>query len=98
MLSLRKLSTGRRSFTVGKIIYKKAGTKSAPCSSKLNSDVPGLSDRVIKPSKGPVGPGASKGSQYKNPEYFSYDRLSYYEAEIEMAKYRCPQPSNKVKN
>ena len=40
-----------------------------------------------------VGPGASKDSDYKNPEYFAYHNVSYFEAEIELAKYRCPQPS-----
>jgi hypothetical protein len=44
-----------------------------------------------------VGPGASKGGQYKNPEYFCYNRMSYFEAEMEMSKYRLPQPSNKSK-
>jgi len=44
-----------------------------------------------------VGPGASKDGQYKNPEYFCYNRMSYFEAEIEMSKYRLPQPSNKPK-
>ena len=83
---------------MGKIIYKRVGTKSSPSGPKVISDVPGLSEKVIKPSTEPVGPGASKSSAYKNPEYFSYDRSSYYEAEIEMARYRCPQPSSKVKN
>lgn len=44
-----------------------------------------------------VGPGASKDGKYKNPEYFCYDRMSYFEAEVEMSKYRLPQPSNKPK-
>lgn len=44
-----------------------------------------------------VGPGASKDGQYKNPEYFCYHSMSYFEAEIEMSKHRLPQPSNKPK-
>jgi hypothetical protein len=44
-----------------------------------------------------VGPGASKGGQYKNPEYFCYNKMSYFEAEVELSKYRLPQPSNKSK-
>jgi hypothetical protein len=44
-----------------------------------------------------VGPGASKDGKYKNPEYFCYNPMSYFEAEIEMLKYRLPQPSNKRK-
>jgi NADH dehydrogenase [ubiquinone] flavoprotein 3, mitochondrial len=44
-----------------------------------------------------VGPGAKKDGAYKNPEYFCYNENSYFEAEVEMAKYRIPQPSNKKK-
>lgn len=40
-----------------------------------------------------VGPGASKSGEYKNPEYFCYNTTSYFEAEVEMLKYRLPQPS-----
>ncbi|KAJ6634710.1 hypothetical protein Bhyg_13287 [Pseudolycoriella hygida] len=53
----------------------------------------GLSERCVKSKKEPVGPGASSTGNYKVPEYFCYDKTSYAEAEIEMAKYRCPQPS-----
>lgn len=40
-----------------------------------------------------VGPGASKHGDYKNPEYFCYKPTSFYDAEIEIAQYRLPQPS-----
>ncbi|EFN60362.1 hypothetical protein EAG_02074, partial [Camponotus floridanus] len=42
-----------------------------------------------------VGPGASKNTEYKNPEYFCYHVASFGEAEVELAKYRLPAPSNK---
>lgn len=58
-----------------------------------NINVPGLSSYVIKQKAEPLGPGASKTNAYKVPEYFCYDRFSYHGAEVEMAKYRCPQPS-----
>lgn len=80
----RNLSTIKRSFTVGKIIYNK--TTTIP-------KVAGLSQACLKVPKEPVGPGAAKNTGYKNPEYFCYDKNSYFEAEIEMLKYRCPQPS-----
>ncbi|KAB0799243.1 hypothetical protein PPYR_07123 [Photinus pyralis] len=69
---------------------------STPLSSNAptHDDVAGLSDAVFKHGNDPVGSGASKSGNYKNPEYFSYHQLSYYEAEIEMAKYRLPQPSS----
>ncbi|XP_050677546.1 uncharacterized protein LOC126974151 [Leptidea sinapis] len=62
-------------------------------SSKMN--VPGLSSAVIHMSSQPVGPGVdpNKNGPYKVPEYFCYDNMSFFEAEIEMAKYRLPQPS-----
>lgn len=55
-------------------------------------NVPGLSSNVIKKRSGPLGPGASATGDYKVPEYYSYDRFSYHESEVELAKYRCPQP------
>lgn len=63
--------------------------------SKTVPDVPGLSSNVIQPAIEPVGPGVDpkKTGAYKVPEYFQYDNMSYFEAEIEMSRYRCPQPS-----
>ncbi|XP_017045590.1 uncharacterized protein LOC108091090 [Drosophila ficusphila] len=55
--------------------------------------VVGLTSNCVKPTTGPVGPGASATGGYKVPEYYSFNRFSYAEAEVEMAKYRCPQPS-----
>lgn len=42
-----------------------------------------------------VGPDASKDKEYKNPEYFCYHVDSFGEAEVELAKFRLPAPSNK---
>lgn len=84
----RNIST-IRSFTAGKIIYN----KSTGGSTKALPDVPGLSEACVKVPQEPVGPGAAKNTGYKNPEYFCYDKNSYFEAEMEMMKYRCPQPS-----
>ncbi|XP_005181465.1 uncharacterized protein LOC101890365 [Musca domestica] len=63
-------------------------------------NVTGLSSNCVKPTTGPVGfMGASADNpHYKVPEYFSFNRFSYHEAEVEMAKYRCPQPSALKKN
>ncbi|XP_065159047.1 uncharacterized protein NdufV3 [Atheta coriaria] len=95
LTKIRAFSSSQRNFNVDRVIYNKpssAGTSS----SSSNPNVTGLSSNCIAPSSGPVGPGASKDSpKYKNPEYFLYNTMSYHEAEIEMLKYRCPQPSNK---
>ncbi|CAB3255916.1 unnamed protein product [Arctia plantaginis] len=66
---------------------------SAPVSKVF--DVPGLSSAVVHPASGPVGPNVepNKEGAYKVPEYFCYDNMSFFEAEIEMAKFRLPQPS-----
>ncbi|XP_029659544.1 uncharacterized protein LOC115233337 isoform X1 [Formica exsecta] len=61
----------------------------------VNTNVPGLSENVVKVPNTPVGPGASKNKEYKNPEYFCYHVESFGEAEVELAKYRLPVPSNK---
>lgn len=74
---------------------KPTGAASAPKpapASTASMNVPGLS-QAVHTTQEPVGPGASKNGEYKVPEYFNYHRMSYFEAEIEMAKYRCPQPS-----
>ncbi|KAF6216514.1 hypothetical protein GE061_000857 [Apolygus lucorum] len=62
----------------------------------VNENVPGLSSKCLNVPNSAVGPGASFQGEYKVPEYFCYDKTSYFEAEIEMLKYRCPQPSSKV--
>ncbi|XP_065214664.1 uncharacterized protein NdufV3 [Planococcus citri] len=66
-------------------------------STSVSRDVPGLSSKVLKVPSAEVGPGASKSAKYKNPEYFSYHETSYFDAELEMLKFRLPQPSNKSK-
>ncbi|KAH8356909.1 uncharacterized protein LOC110181837 [Drosophila serrata] len=67
---------------------------SAPASgSGSTPSVTGLTSNCVKPNSGPVGPGASVSGEYKVPEYYCFNRFSYAEAEVEMAKYRCPQPS-----
>lgn len=62
---------------------------------KVNADVPGLSEACVHPATQPVGPNVdpNKTGAYKVPEYFCYNNTSYFEAEIEMSKYRLPQPS-----
>lgn len=73
----------------------KSGAPATSASSKPEPSLnaPGLSAKCVKSTNAPVGPGASTKGDYKVPEYFCYDKTSYAEAEIEMAKYRCPQPS-----
>ncbi|KYN09480.1 hypothetical protein ALC57_18426 [Trachymyrmex cornetzi] len=60
----------------------------------VNTNVPGLSNNVVEVPNTPVGPNASKDTEYKNPEYFCYHVDSFGEAEVELAKYRLPAPSN----
>lgn len=61
----------------------------------VDTNVTGLSDACIHPAAQPVGPNVepNKSGAYKVPEYFCYDSTTYFEAEVEMAKYRLPQPS-----
>ncbi|ETN66585.1 hypothetical protein AND_001626 [Anopheles darlingi] len=65
----------------------------APASPAATGEVPGLSSRCVQKKDGPVGPGADHKGAYKVPEYFSYNQTSYFEAEVEMSKFRIPQPS-----
>lgn len=66
-----------------------------PASSNVNANVPGLSSAVVHQATETLGPGVdpNKSGPYKVPEYFCYDNMSFFEAEIEMSKFRCPQPS-----
>ncbi|XP_045596829.2 translation initiation factor IF-2 [Procambarus clarkii] len=41
----------------------------------------------------PVGPGALKGGDYPNTEYYTYEKMSYFDLEVEMSSHRIPQPS-----
>lgn len=91
---LRHFSSARREFRTTRIVYNTPSGGRQQSEPKI-PDVKGLSAKVVHPTTEPVGPGASKASKYKNPEYFCYDKNSFFEAEIEMASYRCPQPSNK---
>lgn len=67
--------------------------KTAKTTNQPQLTAAGLSEKCVKSKKEPVGPGATSNGEYKVPEYFCYDKTSYAEAEIEMAKFRCPQPS-----
>ncbi|XP_019868977.1 uncharacterized protein LOC109597671 [Aethina tumida] len=53
-------------------------------------------DNIVKIPTEPVGPGAHKDGEYKNPEYFSYNNMSFFDALTELSKFRQPQPSNKT--
>ncbi|VVC44673.1 UPF0767 family,NADH-ubiquinone oxidoreductase flavoprotein 3 [Cinara cedri] len=61
----------------------------------VKADVKGLSSKVIiaNPSPERVKKAAENGP-YKNPQYFSYHKTSYFDAEIEMLQYRLPVPSS----
>lgn len=50
----------------------------------------GLSSNCVKSNEAKNVPGT--GKEYKVPEYFGFHRLSYHEAEVEMEKFRVPQP------
>nr|CAI5827173.1 unnamed protein product [Callosobruchus analis] len=97
-LKYRHFSSTKRCFTGGKVIFAKQRSESGASATSHTSipDVEGLSKACVNVPNQPVGPGAAKNTGYKNPEYFCYDKTSYFEAEIEMLKYRCPQPSKFV--
>lgn len=84
----------RAGFTQLRMLSSKSTSSSHQPS--MNPDVPGLSKNIVNVPSAPVGPNASKDKEYKNPEYFCYHTESFGEAEVELAKYRLPAPSNKV--
>lgn len=80
------------------IVFRRYCTKPAspsatsPTPAAKQVSVTGLSPACVGKNE-PVGPGASVNGEYKVPEYFNYNKMTYFEAEVEMAKYRCPQPN-----
>lgn len=99
-LAVRNKAIGitARFYSDGSSQYTNKGgsaSSSLPSSVEVNANVPGLSTACVHPSTQPVGPGVdpNKSGAYKVPEYFCYDFNTYYEAEVEMSKFRCPQPS-----
>lgn len=81
--------------TYSRIDQPDKGDKRKPHYEKFepNPDVPGLSSQVVMVSDQEVMKGVSKSGVYKNPEYFSYHPMSFYNAESELTCYRLPQPS-----
>ncbi|KAF7994172.1 hypothetical protein HCN44_011441 [Aphidius gifuensis] len=71
---------------------QKTTTPPTTTTTAINENVPGLSENCVT-----IRPGVSKNDDYKCPEYFGYNVNSFAEAEVEMAKFRLPAPSNKVK-
>lgn len=76
---------------------KNQGTGFSSSNRVSPENVPGLSSAVVSSATEPVGPGVKpdKSGVYKTPEYFCYNRMSFYEAEVEIAKYRNPPPTIK---
>uniref|UniRef100_A0A1B6GY67 Uncharacterized protein n=1 Tax=Cuerna arida TaxID=1464854 RepID=A0A1B6GY67_9HEMI len=94
--SMRSVVRLARAYSAQPGSQKPSSSNPAPPSSTdfvPKANVTGLSSKCVATPSGEVGPGASKSGDYKNPEYFCYNNTSYFEAEIEMAKYRLPQPS-----
>lgn len=93
---LGSISFQRTGLNQLRMLSAQSSSKSSSSQPSINPNVPGLSDHIVKVPATPVGPGASKDKEYKNPEYFCYHMESFGEAEVELAKYRLPAPSNKV--
>ncbi|XP_074104669.1 NADH:ubiquinone oxidoreductase subunit V3 [Cotesia typhae] len=93
-LSVRALRFTNRSLAVR--LFSQQTNQNEP--SKPNMNVAGLSENCVAVPAQPVGAvGAAKDKEYKNPEYFCYHVDSFAEAEVELAKFRLPPPSNKRK-
>lgn len=93
----RILATQKQNLVLLRSLSTKKTTRSASsASSAVKPNVTGLSDKCMKIPNSPVGPGAAKDKEYKNPEYFCYHTETFGEAEVELAKFRLRAPSNKI--
>ncbi|XP_042221281.1 uncharacterized protein LOC121865786, partial [Homarus americanus] len=69
-------------------------TESPAVTPESTSDIPEYQSAATPTSPSePVGPGASKSGDYPNTEYFCYDKMSYFDLEVEMGNDRLAQPS-----
>ncbi|CAL7940884.1 unnamed protein product [Xylocopa violacea] len=93
---LGKLVKPRQNLILLRFASTKKSTRGVSNATAANPNVTGLSNKCLKVPNTPVGPGAAKNKEYKNPEYFCYHIDTFGEAEVELAKYRLPAPSNKV--
>ncbi|XP_015112735.1 NADH dehydrogenase [ubiquinone] flavoprotein 3, mitochondrial [Diachasma alloeum] len=91
-----KLSSSQLKSLPVRLYSQKSGAAST-AQPAPNPDVSGLSEKCVAVPTKPVGPNASKNTEYKNPEYFCYHVDSFAEAEVEMAKFRLPPPTNREK-
>lgn len=90
-------STGIRAFSA-QATGSASSASGAPAPANPLAAAKGLSSRCVEVPAQPVGPGAKSDGTYKVPEYYSYNTMSFAEAEIEMAKFRCPQPDSGRQN
>jgi len=68
-------------------------TEAPKAPAKAAASVAPAKEATPVPPTEPVGPGALKTGDYKNAEYFCYDKNSYFDLEAEMVVDRCPQPT-----
>ncbi|CAG0888583.1 unnamed protein product [Cyprideis torosa] len=71
----------------------------APSEKKPKAEAPNLMKEIPIPGvreipSTPVGPGASKTGEYKCPEYYCYNSMSYIDIDVAMSTKRLPQPSS----
>ncbi|XP_033189703.1 uncharacterized protein LOC117231443 [Bombus vosnesenskii] len=78
------------------ILLRYLSSRAKSSTLKIKPNVAGLSEKCCKIPNTPVGPRAAKDKEYKNPEYFCYHIDTFGEAEVELAKYRLPAPSNRI--
>jgi len=92
---LRVTTSSLRMFSAGPARNAAKTTKTAAPTMKVVSK-----EEHVKPPKAapqsspPVGPGASKEGEYKNPEYYQYNPMSFYDIEKDMEAFRLTQPSS----
>ncbi|XKL61371.1 hypothetical protein PGB90_008428 [Kerria lacca] len=85
-----------QSYGICRKIYFSDNSSSKSKPKQSEPSVLGLSSQVVNVPSAETGPGALKTGKYKNPEYYCYHPTSYFDAEIEMAKFRLPQPSSRI--
>lgn len=84
-----------RIFLCNKFLHKRWLCQNNPVKQheEILSKLYSLPEAVVKEGNCEIKPGVSKTGEYKNPEYHSYNKWSFYEVQNELEKFRMPPPS-----
>lgn len=90
-LALARAHRRQLQLTRWRTLLVRISEKSHKSTKVIEISIPeGLTQNCVKSNEAKNVPGT--GKEYKVPEYFGFNRMSYHEAEVEMQNFRIQQP------